>query len=1027
MKKTAPEPEILQPVKVKQELRGAWFTRFDFAHENPDSMKYKIINGMKDLADANFNAVFFQLRGQCETFYPSPYEPWSKLINFTNPGFDPAKLAIEEAHKNGLKFYAYINLLPVWNEIEAPKDSTHIYHKHNPEVKDGWTLFTDNDSMKSSTKYTYFNPAHPEVHMYLKKIVRHLVENYNIDGLHFDRIRYPGEAYIDDLYSKTQFAKDSINSPITKPDWARKQLTDLVEDIVVEAMLIKPYLVNSAATWGLYRTDDLAGYEHFGSGYARYYQDAIDWLEKGIMDFIVPMTYWDMSNPLPNFNDLWLDFTKRTPNFKSIYPGLRIYDCDWIESGETTDQINFVRQNGGKGTVMFSMAALNEQKFKTIKDSIYSEKVIIPENMKRVKPGNVVQLNIKNLMTEDNHEVKLLSQMKRVDGNGEISFLMKNKPDTLRLQVGENKISISTEEWKIPYQYLVNTDGTSIREIPWVEMRKIPADITHSDKYPVLCKTDSSAESFINNKNVKTYKTGIFFDDVKFAEGLNRITAKAEFGDGSIALYETEVNYQPKAETKREPLPLWIDEKSFQPAADMTILPKDQIKISFKGSKGQTAEIKINGIHKNLKCQRRDFKDYSLYETMLPLRLVKTNKPVNLTVILKSDKKTVKFIPDLQIETKHIDEFPYVTTTSDNSILTYETGSVRLGGPIRTEFPKEILLKTSGKIGQNYRVHLNEIAQGFISEEDVEITDRIVKPEYFITSLYTTTTDSGEFVRIPYYENLPYTVVPEPHLKRIVINLYGAKSSATWLTHRGERKIIDNITWDHTTPKTFTVFVNLTTSKIWGYEVKKNGSNLYLHINNPPIIEPEVEKPLKGLTIAIEAGHGGKSYGAVGLSGLKEKDINLSLSLMLGKICKAKGAKIVQVRPVDKGMFLGEKRNIAKDSDANILVSIHANAGGSGYLSVDGTSTYWHNPFWAPFAEVVYDKLLDLDLGKFGVIGSFNYKVTRMSEIPAILVEQAFMSHAEDEEKLADPEFRQQMAEKIYEGIVEYMVYMNEK
>ena len=60
--------------------------------------------------------------------------------------------------------------------------------------------------------------------------------------------------------------------------------------------------------------------------------------------------------------------------------------------------------------------------------------------------------------------------------------------------------------------------------------------------------------------------------------------------------------------------------------------------------------------------------------------------------------------------------------------------------------------------------------------------------------------------------------------------------------------------------------------------------------------------------------------------------------------------------------------------------------------------------------------MTELDLKPFGSVGSFNYRVTRMSDMPAILVEQAFMSHAEDEEKLNDDNFRQQMAEKIYAG-----------
>jgi N-acetylmuramoyl-L-alanine amidase len=72
----------------------------------------------------------------------------------------------------------------------------------------------------------------------------------------------------------------------------------------------------------------------------------------------------------------------------------------------------------------------------------------------------------------------------------------------------------------------------------------------------------------------------------------------------------------------------------------------------------------------------------------------------------------------------------------------------------------------------------------------------------------------------------------------------------------------------------------------------------------------------------------------------------------------------------------------------------------------------------------MYDNLLELDLGEFGVVGSFNYTVIRNSEMPSILVEQAFMTHADDEEKLARPAFRQAMAEKMYAGIIEYLQHM---
>jgi N-acetylmuramoyl-L-alanine amidase len=136
------------------------------------------------------------------------------------------------------------------------------------------------------------------------------------------------------------------------------------------------------------------------------------------------------------------------------------------------------------------------------------------------------------------------------------------------------------------------------------------------------------------------------------------------------------------------------------------------------------------------------------------------------------------------------------------------------------------------------------------------------------------------------------------------------------------------------------------------------------------------------------------------------------------------GAEVVQARDSDKEMGLIEKRNIVEFSDADLFVSIHANAGGGGYLRTAGTSTYYHNSFWAPMAERIYDRMLNLGLKEFGVVGSFNYTPIRLSWMPSILVEQAFMSNAEDEEKLADPQFCQQEAQKIFEGIIDYLKFM---
>ena len=176
------------------------------------------------------------------------------------------------------------------------------------------------------------------------------------------------------------------------------------------------------------------------------------------------------------------------------------------------------------------------------------------------------------------------------------------------------------------------------------------------------------------------------------------------------------------------------------------------------------------------------------------------------------------------------------------------------------------------------------------------------------------------------------------------------------------------------------------------------------------------------MRIAVEAGHGGEwNWGAVGLSGLKEKDVNRDTAEKVRDMLREMGYEVVEIRPEDSAPRLRERWLLTDSLDADIFISIHANAAGGGYLRVAGTSTYYHNPFWRDYAELGYEKLRELSLDEFGVIGSFNYMMCRMTQRPSMLVEQAFMSHAEDENKLADPEFRTQIAEKIAETVNEYI------
>ncbi|MCX7624805.1 MAG: family 10 glycosylhydrolase, partial [Candidatus Sumerlaeaceae bacterium] len=91
------------------EYRVMWVSRFEWPSANEATAKANIDNIMQNLAANGFNAVLFQVRGQCDVHYPSPYEPWASTYGWTDPGWDPLAYAIQAAHSRGLEFHAYIN------------------------------------------------------------------------------------------------------------------------------------------------------------------------------------------------------------------------------------------------------------------------------------------------------------------------------------------------------------------------------------------------------------------------------------------------------------------------------------------------------------------------------------------------------------------------------------------------------------------------------------------------------------------------------------------------------------------------------------------------------------------------------------------------------------------------------------------------------------------------------------------------------------------------------------------------------
>lgn len=366
----------------KEEFRGVWISRFEWPDRDPARCKKIILRYLDEIAASNFNAVFFQVRGQGDVLYPSPYEPWSPLIGGKDPGFDPLQFALEEAHARKLEFHAYINAYPVWQGQYPPPHSTpeHPYWLYcqpdsNPQLvcmdKSGKIMELDKAKYDS---YMYFSPGIPAVSAYIRKITMDIVKRYDVDGIHYDRIRYPGPEFSHDEVSKSRFQGEGNPGGLPWLDWQCDQITRFLNDVYGEVASVKPQVKISISGWGIYNRDRYQGYSTFSSGYHQYYQDTFAWMRKGVIDALCPMIYWDIENPKPNYDELAKDFIDNAS-------GRHVYCANWVSQNnmphaELRDQVNLTRELKGQGNVAFSIEGLEmRQLFAYYKKNIYPQPV----------------------------------------------------------------------------------------------------------------------------------------------------------------------------------------------------------------------------------------------------------------------------------------------------------------------------------------------------------------------------------------------------------------------------------------------------------------------------------------------------------------------------------------------------------------------------------------------------------------------------------------------------------------------------
>ncbi|MGW7404454.1 glycoside hydrolase family 10 protein [Streptomyces sp. NPDC054833] len=279
------------------EMRGVWLATVD----NRDwpsrkglsaaEQRSELIAHLDRAARDRLNTVLLQVRPTADALWPSPYEPWSRVLTGTqgrSPGWDPLGTAVTEAHARGLQLHAWFNPYRIANH----DDPTKLVASHPARKHPHWVV--------PYGGRLYYNPGLPEVRAFVQDAMLDAVAKYPVDAVHFDDYFYPypvaGQSFDDDAAYDT-YGGEFAN----RAAWRRDNINKLVREIAARVEKIRPGTRFGISPFGVWRntTSDSRG-SGTRAGVQTYddmYADTRRWVRESWIDYVVPQLYW-LAQPL---------------------------------------------------------------------------------------------------------------------------------------------------------------------------------------------------------------------------------------------------------------------------------------------------------------------------------------------------------------------------------------------------------------------------------------------------------------------------------------------------------------------------------------------------------------------------------------------------------------------------------------------------------------------------------------------------------------------------------------------------------
>ena len=328
-------------------MRAVWISTvysadYPSAINDPDAQKKEFIQKLDQAQELGLNTVVVQVRPKGDAFYESKLNPWSAVLTGLQgmyPGYDPMEFMIKETHKRGMEFHAWMNPYRITTSgTDLSALSVDNMARQNPD----WVI-TYNNAM-------YYDPANEDVKEYICDTVEEVVENYDVDAIHFDDYFYPSNYPLPEGEGRDSKTADE----------RREHVNDLMKDVyktIKKADASVEFGISPMGIWKNSISDPEGSNTRGTEGYYSVFGDAKTWVEKGSVDYIVPQIYWEQGNAAADYETLvewWSDLVKGTE--VDLYIGHGIYKD--VVAAEIAEQLEVNENYNVKGSFFFSLRDL---------------------------------------------------------------------------------------------------------------------------------------------------------------------------------------------------------------------------------------------------------------------------------------------------------------------------------------------------------------------------------------------------------------------------------------------------------------------------------------------------------------------------------------------------------------------------------------------------------------------------------------------------------------------------------------------